>query len=58
MRMKAFSAGFDKRKYEFSIYKAIGFSRKEILGKNTSEILLMDLFGLILGACARLKSTT
>lgn len=46
----AFSAGFDKRKYEFSIYKAIGFSRKEILGKITSEILLMDLFGLILGA--------
>lgn len=45
----AFSAAYEKRKYEFSIYKAIGFSGGQIFGKVAGEVLLLDLFGLIAG---------
>ena len=45
----AFSAAYEKRKYEFSIYKAIGFSKSQIFGKVAGEVLLLDLIGLITG---------
>ena len=45
----AFSAAYEKRKYEFSIYKAIGFSKSQIFGKVAGEVLLLDLMGLIIG---------
>lgn len=45
----AFSAAYEKRKYEFSIYKAIGFSKSQILSKVAGEVLLLDLIGLIVG---------
>ena len=46
----AFSAAYEKRKYEFSIYKAIGFSSSQIFGKVAGEVLLLDLIGLTAGA--------
>ena len=45
----AFSAAYEKRKYEFSIYKAIGFSKSQIFGKVAGEVLLLDLMGLMAG---------
>ncbi len=45
----AFSAAFEKRKYEFSIYKALGFSKAQIFGKVAGEVLILDLIGLIAG---------
>ena len=46
----AFSAAYEKRKYEFSIYKAIGFSKGQIFSKVAGEVLLLDLIGLTAGA--------
>lgn len=43
------SGMYEKRNYEFSVYKAIGFSRKEVLGKIASEILLLDAAAVLLG---------
>lgn len=45
----AFSAAYEKRKYEFSIYKAIGFSKGQVFGKVAGEVLLLDLMGLTAG---------
>ena len=45
-----FAAMFEKRKYEFSIYKAIGFSKLKILSKVLSEMLVMDGIALLAGA--------
>ena len=45
-----FAAMFEKRKYEFSIYKAIGFSKKSLFGKIFGELLVMDGIGLVAGA--------
>ena len=47
-----FAAMFDKRKYEFSIYKAMGFSKLKILSKVLSEMLVMDGIGLVIGGIA------
>lgn len=44
------SGMYEKRNYEFSVYKAIGFSRKEIFGKIASEILLLDAAAVLVGA--------
>ena len=44
------SGMYEKRNYEFSVYKAIGFSRKEVLGKITAEILLLDTAAVLLGS--------
>lgn len=44
------SGMYEKRNYEFSVYKAIGFSRKEIFGKIVSEILLLDAAAVVVGA--------
>jgi len=43
------SGMYEKRNYEFSVYKAIGFSRKEVFGKIASEILLLDAAAVLLG---------
>lgn len=45
-----FAAMYEKRKYEFSIYKAIGFSKKSLFGKILGELLVMDGIGLVAGA--------
>ena len=46
----AFSAVYEKRKYEFSIYKAIGFKSSQILKKIISEVFLLNGVGLALGS--------
>lgn len=45
-----FVGAYNKRKFEFSVYKAIGFSKKEINKKIISEILLINFIGLISAA--------
>ncbi len=45
----AFTAAFDKRKYEFSIYKAMGYTSGQIFRKVACEALLMGAAGMILG---------
>lgn len=45
-----FVGAYNKRKFEFSVYKAIGFSKREISKKIISEILLINFFGLISAA--------
>ena len=47
-----FAAMYDKRKYEFSIYKAVGFSKGKIFGKIFGELLAMDGLGLLVGGTA------
>ena len=44
-----FAAMYDKRKYEFSIYKALGFSKGRIFRKVLGELLAMDGLGLLAG---------
>ena len=44
-----FAAMYEKRKYEFSIYKAIGFSKFKLFKKVLSELVVMDGIGLIAG---------
>lgn len=40
---------YQKREPEFAVYRAIGISRKRIRRKLISEILVMDLIGLLIG---------
>ncbi len=47
----AFTAAYDKRKHEFAIYKALGFTKFQIFRKIASEVLLMNLFAIVIGAC-------
>jgi len=47
-----FAAMYDKRKYEFSIYKALGFSKGKIFRKVLGELLAMDGLGLVAGGAA------
>ena len=44
-----FAAMYEKRKYEFSIYKALGFSKGKIFSKVLGELLTMDGIGLLIG---------
>lgn len=44
------SGMYEKRNYEFSVYRAIGFSRKDVLGKIASEIFLLDAAAIVLGS--------
>lgn len=44
-----FAAMYEKRKYEFSIYKAIGFSKFKLFKKVLSELVVMDGIGLLAG---------
>ena len=45
-----FASMYDKRKYEFSIYKAIGFSKGNLFKKILSEMLTLDVAGLAAGS--------
>lgn len=44
-----FAAAYDKRKYEFSVYKALGFSNLKIFGKVAGEVLIINAAALIVG---------
>ena len=46
----AFTAAYDKRKHEFAIYKAIGFTKGQIFRKIASEVLVMNGAAGVLGA--------
>lgn len=46
----AFTAAYDKRKHEFAIYKAMGFTRGQIFRKVASEVLLLNAFAILIGA--------
>ncbi len=45
-----FVGAYEKRKYEFSLYKALGYSNQQCLLKIAKEILLINLYGLVLGS--------
>lgn len=45
----SFKGVWDKRKFEFSLYKAIGFSNKQLIWKNIKEILSIALLGSAAG---------
>lgn len=48
--MNAILSGiYQKRRYEFAVYNAIGFRRSEITGKIAGEILLLNVIGLLAG---------
>lgn len=44
-----FTAAYDKRKHEFAIYKAMGFTKGQIFWKVASEVLLLNLGAFIFG---------
>ncbi|MBO4650589.1 MAG: FtsX-like permease family protein [Clostridiales bacterium] len=44
-----FTAAYDKRKHEFAIYKALGFTRGQIFRKIASEVLILNAGAFILG---------
>lgn len=46
----AFVGMYQKRELEFSVYRAIGISKKRIIGKVAGELLLIDVIALIVGA--------
>ena len=41
---------YQKRTYEFGIYRALGLSKKTVFGKCAAELLLMDLIAILIGA--------
>ena len=45
-----FSVIYDRRKYEFSIYKALGFSRGKIFSKIAGEVLTINTAALLIGS--------
>lgn len=53
-----FTGAYEKRHYEFCVYNAIGFSRKDIRRKIIKEAMIINLFGIILGAVLVLLSVT
>ncbi len=46
----AFIGMYQKREYEFAVYRAIGISKKEMVGKVAGELLVMDMIALVSGA--------
>lgn len=44
-----FAAAYDKRKCEFSVYKALGFSNLKIFGKVAGEVLIINAAALVVG---------
>lgn len=44
-----FTAVYDRRKFEFSLYKGIGIKSGEIFRKIFSEVLVMDVIGIAIG---------
>lgn len=45
-----FSVIYDRRKFEFSIYKALGFKTGKIFGKIAGEVLTINAAALLLGS--------
>ena len=43
------TAAYDKRKHEFAIYKALGFTKGQIFRKVASEVLILNLGAFIFG---------
>ncbi|MDE6626728.1 MAG: ABC transporter permease [Lachnospiraceae bacterium] len=46
----AFIGMYQKREYEFAVYRAIGISKPAMAGKIAGELLVMDMIALVLGA--------
>ena len=44
-----FTAVYDRRKFEFSLYKGIGIRSSELFAKILGEVLIMDGVGIVLG---------
>lgn len=44
-----FATTYEKRRYEFSVYKALGFNRKEIFFKVFKETIILNICGLLAG---------
>lgn len=42
---------YQQRNYEFAVYRAIGVSRRRIIGKIAGELLCMDAIALTIGGC-------
>lgn len=51
-----FTGVYERRRYEFSVYKALGISKRERNAKIIKEILLMDIIGVITGMAIVLLS--
>lgn len=51
-----FTGAYERRRYEFSVYKALGLSKRERNAKIIKEILLMDVIGVITGMAIVLLS--
>lgn len=45
----AFVGMYQRREFEFAVYRAIGISKRRIVGKIVGEVLLMDVIVLIAG---------
>lgn len=45
----AFVGMYQRRNFEFSVYRAIGISKKRIVGKIAGELLFLDLITLVIG---------
>lgn len=45
----AFVGMYQRRQFEFAVYRAIGISRKRIIGKIVGELLYLDLITLVIG---------
>lgn len=45
----AFVGMYQRREFEFSVYRAIGISKKRIIGKLAGELLLIDVIALAMG---------
>lgn len=45
----AFVGMYQRRTFEFAVYRAIGISKKRIVGKIAGELLLLDLITLVIG---------
>lgn len=46
----AFIGMYQRREYEFAVYRAIGISKKAMAGKMAGELLVMDIIALASGA--------
>lgn len=46
----AFVGMYQRREFEFAVYRGIGISKKRIIGKIAGEILLMDAAVLVIGS--------
>lgn len=45
----AFVGMYQRRNFEFAVYRAIGISKRGIIGKIVGELLMMELFALFIG---------